>query len=387
MPTSVAWIPGHPSNGSVSMDRYWREIDELFRGEPAEDLTVSCPLGTPPPDWPWRRRSRVERAWHKYVSYPRAIRRHPATDVAHVLEQGYAHLLRAVARSSFKIATVHDLVAVHPKYSGLPPHQVERSRRIFEHLRSADLILADSECTAGHVAELLGVDTSKITVLPLGVDHERFRHPRRHDVPELLPLGSCPKVLSVGGLDLRKNNAILPDVLREVVAEVPDVALLRVGPRLPDELADRIRSLLRPGFFVELGKRSDDELAAAYHAADVYLFPSLWEGFGLPVLEAMSAGTPVVCSDASSLPEVGGDAALYFDPDSAAQAAHQIIRVLSDHALREALRRDGFDRATQFTWTRHVNALKRIYRQKPWGEPAPPALSAVFSVHGLPCTP
>jgi glycosyltransferase involved in cell wall biosynthesis len=184
-------------------------------------------------------------------------------------------------------------------------------------------------------------------------------------------------VLSVGSLDLRKNNEILPEVVEQVVSEVPDVALLRVGPRLPDALADRIRAHLRPGHFVEMGKLSDEELAAAYQASDVYFFPSLWEGFGLPVLESMSAGTPVVCSDASSLPEVGGEAALYFDPGSAPQAAHQLVRVLTDRVLHERSRRDGFERARQFTWTRHVEALRQIYQRHRLVESRTPAVSAM----------
>jgi glycosyltransferase involved in cell wall biosynthesis len=376
MPTNVAWIPGHPSNGSVSMDRYWRELHELFLDERYSDVSISCPLGDPPPGWPWPRRSRIERGWHKYVSYPLAVRLHPVMDVMHILEQGYAHLFRAVAPSSFKIATVHDLVAVHPEYSGLMPHQVQRSRRIFQHLRAADLLIADSECTSRHIVELLGSEAPKITVLPLGVDCERFQRAGTLNFLQLHGLGECPKVLSVGSLDLRKNNAILPELFEGIVARVPDVALLRVGPRLPEELADRLRSLLRPGHFVELGKLSDEELAGVYQAADVYFFPSLWEGFGLPVLEAMSAGTPVVCSDASSLPEVGGEAALYFDPNSAEQAAHQVVRVLTDRALSAAMRQDGLDRARQFTWTRHVNALREIYQQRRPVESNAPTLSA-----------
>src|SRR5262249_52737243 len=141
-------------------------------------------------------------------------------------------------------------------------------------------------------------------------------------------------------------------------------ALLRVGPKLPEELAGRLREVLRPGHFVELGKLSDDELAGAYQAVDVYFFPSLWEGFGLPVLEAMAAGTPVVCSDASSLPEVGGDAALYFDPGAPEEAAYQLIRVLTDGALGESLRTDGVVRARQFTWERHAEALREIYQRR-----------------------
>jgi glycosyltransferase involved in cell wall biosynthesis len=378
MRTNVSWIPGHPSNGSVSMDRYWRELHELFLGARSSDVSISCPLGDPPPGWPWGRRSRFERAWHKYVSYPLAIRRHPATDVAHILEQGYAHLFRSLPPSTFKIATVHDLVAIHPEYSGLRPHQIQRSRRIFEHLRAADLLIADSECTSRDIVELIGIDAAKITVLPLGVDCERFQRAGTLNFLQLHGLGQCPKVLSVGSLDLRKNNEILPDVLEGVVAKVPDVALLRVGPRLPDELADRLRSLLRPGHFVELGKLSDEELAGAYQASDVYFFPSLWEGFGLPVLEAMSAGTPVVCSEASSLPEVGGEVALYFDPNSAEQAAHQVVRVLSDRPLHQTLRQEGLERARQFTWTRHVNALRQIYQQRRPVEAKAAILSAMF---------
>ena len=115
---------------------------------------------------------------------------------------------------------------------------------------------------------------------------------------------------------------------------------------------------------VELGLAPERDLLAAYGRADALIFPSRLEGFGLPVLEAMAAGCPVVCSDASSLPEVGGEAALYFSPDDPVTAAAHLRRLLADEAFRRERAALSHLRAAGFSWETHLNALRRIYHQR-----------------------
>jgi glycosyltransferase involved in cell wall biosynthesis len=114
---------------------------------------------------------------------------------------------------------------------------------------------------------------------------------------------------------------------------------------------------------LELGTITAPELRRVYHRADVLVFPSTLEGFGLPLLEAMAAGCPVVSSDAAGLREAGGDAALYFDPSDAHLGAQQILRVHSDSPLRETMIARGRQRSERYTWDRHLEGILGVYRE------------------------
>jgi alpha-1,3-rhamnosyl/mannosyltransferase len=285
------------------------------------------------------------------------------SDVFHVLDHSFAYLLNSLRAPGYKIVTVHDLVPLRD-ISGLKQHQKVRFRNGLSGLSKADLLIADSQATATDLEELMGIDPSRVVVLPLGVNLDQYKRSSEVELPALRGLSSGLKVLSVGSLEPRKNLAILPHVLSRVAAERPDVSLLRVGPRLPGELADRIRAVLRPGHFIELsGTRMlrEDEMVAAYRAADVLFFPSLWEGFGLPVLEALASGTAVVSSNASSLPEVGGPFAAYFDPRSPEEAAVRLLNArVRGQRPAEAVR-DGIEWADRFSWRAHAEGLLRHY--------------------------
>lgn len=166
-------------------------------------------------------------------------------------------------------------------------------------------------------------------------------------------------VLSVGATIPRKNLGLLPEVFRGV--RVENMTLLRIGALLPPELAAELRSVLGQAGLVELGNAPDEMLIRAYQRADALIFPSRIEGFGFPVLEAMAAGCPVVCTNVTSLPEVGGEAALYFAPDDPATAAGHLQRLLGDPALKAALTAAGQRQAAAFSWARHFEDLLAIY--------------------------
>jgi glycosyltransferase involved in cell wall biosynthesis len=144
---------------------------------------------------------------------------------------------------------------------------------------------------------------------------------------------------------------------------VPDVRFVRVGSQLSSELREQFGKALEPRSLLELGHVSDQELSGLYHKAAALVFPSREEGFGLPLLEAMAAGCPVVSSNAASLPEAGGEAAAYFDPDVPEEAVRALLRVLNDTAFADELRRQGLERVSQFTWLRHFQDVLRAYHQ------------------------
>ncbi len=347
------------------MDRYWRELErQRQRQAPArQDVHIDCALGSPPT------RSQVagrwQRAWQKYAAYPlltRTASHRSGVETVHVLDHSFAHLLSSVPRHGvYKIVTVHDLAPLRDP-TGLTVPQQRRFRRTVEHVHEADLILADSRHSAEETVALLGVASEKMRVLPLGVDFAQFStravHPESSGLPPSLTRRKV--VLSVGAHISRKNLEILPEVFGQV--RVNDLTLLRIGTALPPALLADLRSVLGAGGVVELGAVPDATLVQAYQRADALLFPSRIEGFGFPVLEAMAAGCPVVCTNVTSLPEIGGEAALYFAPDDAATAAGHLRRLLTDDFARAAVVTAGLQQAAEFSWSRHFERLLEVYR-------------------------
>ena len=345
------------------MDRYWRELDRQRCQRAGESSTASigCPLGSPPEHS--RVAPRLVRAWQKYCAYPGLVwlaTRSPPVRAVHVLDHSYAHLLaRMPARGVYKIATVHDLAPLRDP-GGLTDAQQRRFRRTVEHLHLADLILADSKHSAEETICLLGVEARKVRVLPLGVDCDRFLAPPTQEGSDLPgTLAGRKVVLSVGTNIARKNLGLLPEIFRGLRME--GTTLLRIGAALPLELAAELRAVLGQDGLVELGNAPDKMLIRAYQRADALIFPSRIEGFGFPVLEAMAAGCPVVCTNVTSLPEVGGDAALYFAPDDPATAAEHLRRLLRNPSLKAVMVAAGQRQATAFSWSRHFDDLLAIY--------------------------
>ena len=357
-PLRVTWLPAHPSEGSVSMARYWRELHDASRMS-AKDVDVRCPLGSPTSEI--RRPSRLKRIWHRYVAYPRAVRNFVDTPIVHILDHSSAHLIPSVPPETKVVVTVHDLIPLYSQ-NGLTDRQRSRYRAVVQNLQHADLLVADSQYTASRLQSLLNIPERKIVVVAQGVDAEAFRG--IGVLPDVLrQLLPRPIILSIGSTQPRKNLELLPDVFGRVRQKIGDICLVRVGNLLKPGLREHLTSVLGKDCLVELGHVSEEELVALYQAASALIFPSFEEGFGLPLLEAMAAGCPVVSSNSASLPEVGGDAVVYFDPCSPRGAAEALARLLRDPTLADELRRLGFERASQFSWKRHFHELVRVYHE------------------------
>ena len=258
------------------------------------------------------------------------------------------------------VATVHDLAFRHypEAYPESGRRYHERSARIVAD--EAARVLVPSEATARDLAELYGVDRGRVTITPLGV--EVPAEPDHAGAERLLrDLGvRGPFLLAVGTLEPRKNLPRLLDAFGEVAGELPGHWLVVVGPV---GWGPRLRPTWDSVRVKLAGPVGDALLHALYQAADGLAYPSLYEGFGLPVLEAMANGIPVLTSDRSSLPEVAGDAALLVDPLDRAAIGAGLVRLAGDPDLRRDLVEAGRRRAAGFTWRATAAATWATYRE------------------------
>ena len=265
------------------------------------------------------------------------------------------------------LTTVHDL-----SWLSYPDaHPVERVKFLDRHLPKtlarADLVLTDSEFIAAEIATRFALPRAKIRAIPLGVD--AAYHPRTAE--EILAtlakyrLEHSAYLLVVATLEPRKNLARLV----RAYAALPTATKARhplviVGARgwLNHELERTLTPLEAAGTVRRLGYVGEDELPALYAGAHAFAFPSLYEGFGLPVLEAMASGVPVLTSNVSSLPEVAGDAALLVDPNDEDALREGLVRLLDDSAWRTNASARGLARSRDYPWSRCVDATIDAYR-------------------------
>jgi glycosyltransferase involved in cell wall biosynthesis len=229
--------------------------------------------------------------------------------------------------------------------------------------RSADLVITGTHHARARIVDVLGVDPDRIEVVHHGIDQQRFS-PRRAPADEeaLARLGLPPRfAFYPANMWPHKNHlrlvealAAVPDSELHIVLTGQDYGRLPALLHRADQLGVRDR-------VHHLGHVSLDVLAALYRRAHALVFASIYEGFGAPPLEAMACGCPVACSDATSLPEVCGDAALPFDPRSVESIAGALVRVSGDAALRERLREAGLERAQSFTWRASAKRHRALY--------------------------
>lgn len=268
------------------------------------------------------------------------------------------------------ILTVHDLSFL--RYPATFPDKLVAylNRVVPWSIRRATHVLADSMSTGDDLQAFWGVAEDKITVLYSGVN-ERFKpvtdEAEKAAVRARLGLGDEPLILAVGTVQPRKNYPFLIRAFRPVADRYPHTLAIAGGQGwLSEALPAEIERQGLAGRVRLIGFVEDADLPALYSTADLLAFPTLYEGFGLPLLEAMACGTPVISSDASSLPEVarsdGSEAAILISPHDEAAWSREMIRLLSDPELRSRLIAAGFAQASRFSWQATARQLAALYR-------------------------
>jgi glycosyltransferase involved in cell wall biosynthesis len=370
-------IGGFPSE---SMRRYATELGGALRSLPEKSWTfdeVACE----PEAWVSRRFGESMASRHaRFWKYPSLIRARGEASVFHILDHSHANLALATPPEK-TVLTCHDIIPLMAA-RGLIPMQADRFAAYtfplrLQCMKRCKKILAISRSTKQNLVEIGGIPAEKIEVVYYGCNPAFGPNPY---VPGMSPseerrgvlekFGIPPDaavVLHVATATRYKNSpAILRAlrILKDTSAGEREVWLLRVGADFfPDEKAlaaelgveDRIR---------KTGKIFDDQvLGACYRSADVFAFPSLWEGFGWPVLEAMNCGTPVVVSNVASLPEVAGSAGLAVPPRDHAALAESLRVVLTSPSERSRLSALALEQAGRFSWEKCARDTLAVYQK------------------------
>jgi alpha-1,3-rhamnosyl/mannosyltransferase len=263
------------------------------------------------------------------------------------------------------VLTVYDFIPlVCPQYYTATQRLIYRLAHLLA-LRCASAVLAISAATRADISRYFRVDPDRVTVTPLAAGPQFTPQPaaavdaarRKHGLPERY-------TLFLASNKPHKNLLRLVEAWPEVLRRHPNTHLVVAGhwdPRFPQP-RQRSAALGLETAVHFAGPLPEADLPAVYSGADLFVFPSAYEGFGLPVLEALACGTPVVCSNTSSLPEVAGDAACLVDPSRAGELADAISLVLADAERRADMRRRGLAQANRFSWEQTALATCDVYR-------------------------
>jgi len=353
----VVLFADSPIENWPSMDRYARSLFRALQQiAPEHEFCLLVP-----PDPPIGLRGRLFLLW-RLCWYPLWARRF-AADVYHILDHSYGHLLWGLDRDR-TVVTIHDVAPLF-----FPGHSLGVSRLAWQvawkGAQHALQWITDSEFTKRELLAHTNRSPRNITPIPLGVDSAFYPLPAEevNEWRKGLGLGTEKVILHVGHCQPRKNMERLLTALALLNRQRVAFHFIQVGGVFTPAQRRLLESSGLDHHVRQMSRVSEEDLVGLYNVADVFVLPSLYEGFGLPVLEAMACGTPVVAANAASLPEVVGDAGLLVDPRSPEAIAEAIAQVLEDPSLASHLRERGLQRAREFTWERTARETLELYHR------------------------
>jgi glycosyltransferase involved in cell wall biosynthesis len=338
------------------LDPDWRDFDRQMHG-PLNWLTCTT-------EAIWKH-DRLERARWEWFGVAREAKRR-RVDLLHI-----PHFSAPIRSPMPLVVTIHDVIPLV-----LPEYRASRSMRahlaiVSRTVKRARLILTPSQSAAADITRVLGIPPDKIRITPEAADGRYIPEPDRASAKQAIThfgiQGSY--IFNVGGLDVRKNlsalieafalaKSDLPESTKLVIAGAAHTANPNVYPPLEPVIA---RFGLNESVRL-LGRVSEQDKLSLYQAADLYVTPSTYEGFGLTALEAMACGVPTIAADRTSLPEVVGDGGLLVEPN-AQEISRAIVDVMSNAEMTTSLSARGLERAKQFTWRRTAELTLNAYRE------------------------
>lgn len=269
----------------------------------------------------------------------------------------YSYALPLLLRKRNKtVITIHDLIPSVYKFPSVINQMLYKLCLIG--IKKADWIITDSENTRKEIIRLLGYPAMKIMVVPLGVNKTVFRKKRSIEKERY-------SILYVGTEMPRKNLDILIKAFAKLKQKLPNARLIKVGKSHWPGAREKLMNLARNLKVLDSIEFKDyvEDIVTEYNKAELFVFPSLYEGFGLPVLEAMACEVPVICSDKTSLPEVGGDAVVYFDGHNINDLTEKMFKILTDKRRQKILIKKGLVQAQKFSWKETAKKTIEVYKK------------------------
>lgn len=364
----VRRVPGSTFSLEVYADNL---VAALKIVRPNWEIAEIAPIPWNSPDKLWQSGLGIKKYYETFWRHPRAVSRLEA-DIFHVIDQCEAHVAYGLHRSNKPVVvTCHDLVQfIYPEIlrdqSRIPALSLAMWKYAVGGMKSADHIVSVSSNTAKDVNRMLNIDLDQITIVPNGTNPE-FRVLPDTEVAEIWEqykrFPDTVHLLNVGSTHQRKNILTVLKVLKNLKEKEVPVCLWRTGGEFTKEQKNFIQEHNLESDIVDFGNPDKARLIQIYNAADILLAPSLYEGFGLTVVEAMACGLPVITSNVSSLPEVAGDAAVLIDPLNVEAIIAAIFKIKQDPSYRDQLIEKGLVRAKFFSWLKTAEQVAQVYEQ------------------------